>query len=165
MKQVSDLIREHSLFQGMAEDDIAFIAGCAQLRRFNSGDYLARESEPADHFYLLLKGRVVIEAHHSHQRPTPLLTLGSQDVVGWSWLFPPYMCYFDARCLEPVRSIELDGRCLRDKCDADPRLGYDMMKRISQVMIQRLRAANLQLLDLYGEACAGAGTAPDRHTL
>ncbi len=102
MKSVADFIGEHSLFEGMAGKDVEFLAGCGRLKRFDSGHYLARENEPADYFYLLLEGRVVIEAHQSHQRPVPLVTLGPQDLVCWSWLFPPYVCYFDSGDLQAL---------------------------------------------------------------
>ena len=77
-------------------------------------------------------------------------TVGEGDVLGWSWLIPPYHWHFDARAVEPTRAIALDGRCLRGKCDADHELGYELMKRFAQVIEQRLEATRWQLLDVYG---------------
>jgi CRP/FNR family transcriptional regulator, cyclic AMP receptor protein len=77
-------------------------------------------------------------------------TLGVGEVLGWSWLFPPYRWLFDARTIELTRAIALDGKCLRAKCDEDHHLGYEMVKRFAQVIIERLQASRLQLLDVYG---------------
>lgn len=78
-------------------------------------------------------------------------TLSAGDVLGWSWLFPPYHTHFGARAIEPIRALSLDAKCLRNKCEEDHDLGYEFMKRFSEVVIQRLQATRLQLLDVYGE--------------
>jgi hypothetical protein len=77
-------------------------------------------------------------------------------VVGWSWLIPPYTWLFDARAVEPTGAVSFDGLCLRGKCEEDPRLGYELMKLVSQVMFSRLVAARVRLLDLYGDTNAVA---------
>ena len=71
-----------------------------------------------------------------------------------SWLFPPYRWQFDGRAVEPIRAIRLDGACLRGKCEADPRLGFELMKRFAAIMQRRMRSARLRLVDLYGGARA-----------
>ncbi|MCC6792080.1 MAG: Crp/Fnr family transcriptional regulator, partial [Thermomicrobiales bacterium] len=73
-------------------------------------------------------------------------TLGPGDILGWSWLFPPYRWHFDARVLTPTSTLEFNGACLRQQCDDDPALGYDIMKRVAQTMIERLQASRLQLM-------------------
>jgi CRP/FNR family cyclic AMP-dependent transcriptional regulator len=72
--------------------------------------------------------------------------------VGWSWLFPPYKAHFDARALTLVRALSLDGACLRQKCDVDPALGYDLVRRFAAVAVRRLESTRVQLLDLYGQS-------------
>ena len=129
---------------------LTLITGCAKNVRFPEGAVLAREGQPADEFFLIREGRVAIGM------PTPrggchiIETLDAGDVVGWSWLLPPHVWHFDVTAVTPVRALSMDGRCLRNKCDADTRLGYDLMKRFSRVMVERLAATRLQLLDLYG---------------
>ena len=81
-------------------------------------------------------------------------TLGEGEVLGWSWLVAPYRWRFDARVVEAVRAIALDGKCLRGRSEEDHDLGYELMKRFAQVMEQRLQAARLQLLDVYGSGPA-----------
>jgi CRP-like cAMP-binding protein len=79
-------------------------------------------------------------------------TVDAGDVVGWSWLFRPFRWHFDARALDPVRAIALDGACLRGKCDQDHTLGYELLNRFSPVLLERLQATQLQLIDVYGGA-------------
>jgi len=155
VKKVEQFVREHSLFEGMDPSQVTFIAGCGRLRRFAKGDYLTRENDPADAFYLLLEGRAVIETHRHNEPPTPLLTLGENDVVGWSWLIPPYRSQFDARALSDLRTVELDGRCIRNKCETDQQMGYQLLKRLSSVLVSRIHGARLQLLDIYGGKSLG----------
>lgn len=156
MITVADFIRQHSFFAGLEPQHVDFIAGCGKLRRFKANEYLGRENEPADYFYLLLEGRAVIETHQNSQPTVPLLTLGEQEVVGWSWLFPPYRWHFDARAISALRTVEMDGRCLRDKCEQDAKLGFDLMRRLAMVMMSRLHAARFQLLDVYAAAPANS---------
>jgi CRP-like cAMP-binding protein len=77
-------------------------------------------------------------------------TLDPGEVVGWSWLFPPHRWHFDARALSLVRATIFDGACLRGKCEADPQLGYDLMSRFAQVVVERLQQTRQRLLDVYG---------------
>ena len=86
--------------------------------------------------------------------PVVIETLHDGDVVGWSWLFPPYRWQFDARALEPSRAIAFDGACLRGKCEADHELGYELMRRFAGSIIERLQATRLRLLDVYGSRVA-----------
>ncbi len=161
MKSVAQFVREHSLFEGMDAGQVDFIAGCGQLQRSAVGNYLTRENDPADCFYLLLEGRVAIETHRPNQPAVPLLTLNANDVVGWAWLIPPYRYQFDARAVTPLRTVRLDARCIRDKCETDPTLGYELLKRLSAVMLSRLQCARIQLLDLYANPSTG-GKVPSR---
>ena len=77
-------------------------------------------------------------------------TVDEGDVVGWSWLVPPYRWFFDARAVTEVSAVSVDAGCLREKCDEDPALGYALMQRVAQVMYQRLQSARIRMLDLYG---------------
>jgi CRP-like cAMP-binding protein len=77
-------------------------------------------------------------------------TVGPGELLGWSWLMPPYRWHFDARALEQTRALSFDGTCIRNKCETDHRLGYELMKRLAYVFTQRLEASRLQLLDVYG---------------
>lgn len=156
MKTIAELLAEHAFFQGLPEQDRAFIAGCGENRVYREGDYLAREGAPADYFFLIRTGRVAVETFLPNHGALCLQTLNGGDIFGWSWLFPPYQWTFDARALETVHSIRLDGRCLREKCESEPALGFELLKRFARITTDRLRETRIQLLDLYGEGPARA---------
>lgn len=149
---IDDLISHHPFFQGLAPETLKLIAGCGTNVKFESGEYLAKDGEDANRFYAIRHGKVAIELYSAAQGPLVLQTVGENEILGWSWLFPPYKWRFDARATEGVRATSFDGACLRKKCDADPALGYELMKRLAYLVSQRLEAARLQLLDLYGPA-------------
>ncbi|MFA5891103.1 MAG: cyclic nucleotide-binding domain-containing protein [Actinomycetota bacterium] len=140
----------HEFFQGFDQPTLEFIAGCAQTAHFEPGEYLAREGQPADRFYVIRLGTVALEVFAPERGALILDTLDEHDVLGVSWIFPPYRWQFDARAVDLVRAIALDGACLRAKCDEDPHLGYEFMKRFAGIMARRMQSARLRLLDLYG---------------
>ena len=149
---IPDLLRHHPFFAGLDEAALAFIAGCCANVRFEASQHVFREGEPADAFYVVRAGRVAIEVVAPARGGLVIDSVGAGEVLGFSWLFPPYRCQFDARALEPVRAVSVDAICLRAKCDEDPGLGYVLMQRIAGVMRQRLQSARLRLLDLYAPA-------------
>lgn len=151
MKSIVQLLHEHRFFKGMADGDVNFIGGCGENRIYNAGDYIARENAPADHFFVIREGRVAVETYLPNFGALCVQTLQDGDIFGWSWLFPPYLWTFDARAVDTVHTIRLDGKCLREKCEEDPRLGYELMKRFARIVTERLQATRLQLLDIYGQ--------------
>lgn len=144
------IVKEHPFFAGIEEGFCKLLCGCAKNVRFEAGQYLFHESDPANEFYLIRHGRVSLELHAPERGPVTFQTLGSGEVVGVSWLIPPYRWTYDAKALELVRAIAMDATCLRRKCETDHDLGYEMMKRFMPVLIQRLQATRLQILDVYG---------------
>jgi CRP-like cAMP-binding protein len=150
METIDSLLARHPFFQGLSQADLTFIAGCASNVHFEPGEYLFREGAAADRFYAIREGKVAIEIFDPNRGSATLQTAAEGEMVGWSWLFPPYRWQFDARAVAPVRATAFDGVCLRRKCEDDPRLGYELMKRLAQMVSRRLEAARLQLLDIYG---------------
>lgn len=152
MRSIEDLVAELPAFAGLDAAQRELIAGCGANRVFEAGEHLAREGDAADAFFVIRHGRVALELAAPPKGALMIATLGEGAVVGWSWLFPPYRWSFDARALEQVRAVAFDGACLRGKCDADHELGYELMRRFAGVMLDRLQATRLQLLDVYGGA-------------
>jgi CRP-like cAMP-binding protein len=150
METLERLLAEHPFFQDMEDRFIRQLVGCASNARFEAGQYLFRQGEIADHFYLLRKGHMAIEIHAQERGAIILQTLGAGDIVGWSWLVPPHRWLFDGRAVETVRAVALDGACLRQKCDEDHDLGYALLKRFSAIIAKRLEAARLQLINIHG---------------
>ncbi len=151
MKGIDEILGEHPFFAGLAPEHRQFIAGCARNHRFDAGEYLLKEGSPADEFFLIRHGRVALQISAPGREPVTVTTLNAGDIVGASWLAPPYRWTFDARALELTRAIGMDAACLRGKCEQDHHLGYDMMKRFVPILISRLQATRLQVLDVYGK--------------
>jgi len=143
------ILGRHPFFADLDPAQLATLVGCARNVRFEPGEYLFREGEAADCFYMLRFGRVAVEIATPGAGGVTLETVDAGDVLGWSWLFPPYKWHFDARATSLVRALALDGVCLRGKCGQDAPLGLALMTRFARVAIQRLEATQIQLLDLY----------------
>ena len=142
-------LAQHPFFEGLPQPHLELLTGCATNVVFKPGEYILREGTPADHFYIIRQGRVAIETNIPNRGPVVVESLEKGDILGWSWLFPPYRWHFDGRALELTRALALDGACLRGKIEGDHNLGYDFFKRFSQVMMDRLQATRLQMLDIY----------------
>jgi CRP/FNR family cyclic AMP-dependent transcriptional regulator len=153
MKEIRDLVGEVRTFEGLAAQHLDLIAGCGRTAGFRDGELILREGDDADVFYAIREGTVALEAAATGGSVT-IETLDAGDVVGWSWLFEPRV-RFDARARGTVRAIAFDGACLRAKCEADHELGYELLRRFGAVVVERLQATRLRLLDIYG-APAGA---------
>jgi len=150
MQKLDTILSNHHFFQGLSPEYSQLIAGCASMARFDAGETIFNAGEPADHFYLVRHGTVALEIIVPGRGKIPIQTIGEHEVLGWSWLFPPYRWHFDAQAMELTRVIAFDGKCLRQKCEQDHNLGYELMKRFAEVMANRLQATRLQLLDVYG---------------
>lgn len=154
MKSIVELLEAHAFFHGLEPAQIRLIAGCGQIRHYATDAFLGREGTSADDFFVIRRGRVAIETHVPGRAAVTLETLEENEIAGWSWLFPPYRWMFDIRAVQPTSVIALDGKCLRSKCEADHELGFRLMQRFSSIMIARLQAARMQVLDVYGRGLA-----------
>jgi CRP-like cAMP-binding protein len=150
METIDALLHDIPFFAGLTDEQLELIAGCGSNQRLEAGEYLFREGEPADNFYFLRHGTVSLELFVPARGSIAVETLEAGEVIGWSWLFPPYSWHFDARAVELCRLTRFDGACLRGKCDEDHELGYALMSRFAQIVIQSLQWTQLRLVDLYG---------------
>lgn len=141
---------EHPFFAGLDESFIALAVGCAEVVVFGTGDFICHEGDVADHFYLVREGHVALQISSPGRGPATFLTIGPGEVFGVNWLAPPYRWSYDARAIEPTHALALNATCLRAKCENEPAMGYELTKRVLPVLIQRLHACRVQLLDLYG---------------
>jgi CRP-like cAMP-binding protein len=143
---VDQVIAQHPFLRGMQPEHLRILGGNAMRLEFAPGELIFREGDPANRFYLLESGKVALEARQKEQLPELIQELGQGDVLGWSWLFPPYYWHFDARALQPTTAIFFYGTRLREQCEANNELGYELMKRMTAVVIQRLQATRKLLL-------------------
>jgi CRP-like cAMP-binding protein len=152
MTTIEALLHEVPALASLDPEALATIAGCGSNVHFAADQVIFREGDPADTFYVVRGGRVAIETFVPGRGPVTIETLETGELLGWSWLFPPHRVEFDARALSEVRATAFDGACLRSKCEADPALGYALISRFAQVLIERLQWTRLRLLDVYGYA-------------
>lgn len=145
-KSIEQIIAEHPFFAGLSKESMAFLAGCAKKRRLKEDEVLFRHGGKANRFFLVLDGRVTVEVAAIEGPSLDLRNLGPGDLLGWSWLIPPYRWHFQARAEEPVEVLEFDGRAVLRRCEDDPAFGYDLLKRFSGLMSERLAAARGKMM-------------------
>jgi len=154
-EDLTEILRQHPFLHELSDEHMKTLIGCASNVRFAEGSYLVKEGQLANTFFLIRGGRVAVEVDVSGRGGLRVQTAGPGEVLGWSWLISPYRWHFSGVAVADTRAVALDGECLRRKCEADPVFGYELLKRLSQVMERRLEATRLQLLDMYAETSAG----------
>lgn len=150
-KTIKDSLRELEFFDGISDEMIEYISHCGQNHHFHRNQYLGREGEAAEHFYIIRKGKVSLQLHHHTKGTLTFRTLLPGDLAGISWIVPPYRLNFDMKAIEETSVIEFNGKCIREKCEADPKLGYLLLKKFTEMLSLRLKDTRIQLLDVYGE--------------
>lgn len=149
MENLRGIIASHPFCTGLEPDYVDLLTSCASNVRFETDFCLFREGGEANQFYLIREGKVALEVLAPRRARLVVETVAEGEVLGWSWLVPPYRWHFGARAVEPVRAIAVDGKCLRAKCKKDPQLGCVLLKRTTEIMSQRLEATRFRMLDLY----------------
>lgn len=143
----------HPFLAGMDRTQLALLIDCAMSAHFKPGEIILHEGEMANRSYLIESGRVVLESGEDFGEPVVVETIGGGDLLGWSWMFSPYVWHFTARALEPTDAIFFYGSILREYCEKSHSLGYDLFKRMARVMLRRLQTARKKMLSMhaYGE--------------
>jgi len=147
---MEELLGSYPFFAGLSADAVRLMARCASNVHFPADDYIFTEGELANRFYVIRRGRVTLQIHSPARGDLVIDSMDDGEVLGWSWLVSPYKYFCDARAVTPVSATALDAACLRGKAEADPELGYQLLKRVTTVMYQRLQSTRVRLLDLYG---------------
>ncbi|MGE5208634.1 MAG: Crp/Fnr family transcriptional regulator [Alphaproteobacteria bacterium] len=133
----------------MNPTQLTLLTDCAVARHFDADQVILREGEFANGFYLIETGKVALESKVGFGQSILLQTIGAGDMLGWSWMFPPYVWQFSARTVEPTTTLFFYAAILRDYCEKDHSLGFELLKRISAVMVTRLRASHDQMVSLH----------------
>ena len=151
----------HPFLAGLSKTEFALLTDCAMVVRFGRGQVIFREGDPANRFYLIEIGRVVLESDAGNGARVIVDQIGSGELLGWSWMFPPYTWHFTARAEEPTVAIFFYGTMLREYCERNHSLGYELFKRMSAVMVKRLQAARLKIRQRHscGNHCLSHSTA------
>jgi CRP/FNR family transcriptional regulator, cyclic AMP receptor protein len=148
-QSIENFIFQHPFLKGMTQAQLQTLADCAMQAHFAANEIVFKTGDPANRFYLIQQGTVALESSNNHERRL-IQTIGAGDVLGWSWLFPPYLWQFDARSLEATDAVFVYGTRLREECESAHDLGYELFKRMTEVMLSRLQATRHQLLKSEG---------------
>lgn len=159
MKEIAELLQEHTVTKGLDSQILDLIAGCAHNTVFEAQQSIFQHGELADEFYLLRHGKVALELYTPGRGALTFLTLSTGEMLGASWLVAPYRWTYDARAVEMTRAIAFDAKCLRDKCESDPHIGYELMKRFVPILLSRMQTARLQSADVFGSESQWQDTA------
>ena len=148
---MSDRLRNHRVARDFDSASLSVLESCSLGEvTWKKGDCILATGDEATRCYLLTVGDVFIETTPPGRSATLLQTIHGGDVLGWSWVIPPYRWAFDACAATDVTAIALDAAKLLAAAEADPRFGYTLMKRLFTLVTDRLQATRLQLMDLYG---------------
>ncbi len=147
MQAIEPIISGHPFLKGLSPEHLEILADCAMQTQFEPNQVVFREGEVANRFYLILEGKVALESSAKEGAVISIETIGPAEVLGWSWLFPPYYWHFDARALVPTKAIFFYGTRLRERCEEDHDLGYELIRRTAQVLMRRLQSTRRELLD------------------
>jgi CRP-like cAMP-binding protein len=145
-QSAENIVKKHPFLEGMSPHQLRLLSDCAMRTHFSRDELIFQEGDPANRFYLIQNGRVALESHVKDLGNVPIQIIGAGDLLGWSWLFPPYVWHFNARALQPVEAVFLYATPLREECESDHELGYELMKRMAEVMVRRLQATRWKLL-------------------
>jgi CRP/FNR family transcriptional regulator, cyclic AMP receptor protein len=143
-------VADHPFFRGIDPELAQMATQLATQRRFDTGELIVRDGDPADWFYLIFHGKVSLEVATSEKPRLTIQTVGPGEVLGWSWLVPPYLWRLDARALKPTQALGIDAAAFRTLLTAYPERGFQVLMRLLPIIAQRLENTQIQLLDVHG---------------
>lgn len=148
MENIKSVLESHPFFKELKQGHLDVLAGCASYVNFKAGEAIFREKQEVGSFCLIQEGLVALKVRQV-SKFIIIETLQENDLLGWSWLFPPYQAHFDCLATKDTSVIAFDAKCLREECEKDHDLGYEIMKRIIRVVAHRLDVTMIQLLNIY----------------
>ena len=154
METVRDMLATQPFLAGLSKEQRDKLLPWARKATFPTGARIFEEGRGADRFWIVREGRVSLETQVPGRGAVVVESLGRGAVLGWSWLFPPYRWHFSAAAGEVTLALEFDGAAVRELCQRDPALGYDLAMRFTEVVVDRLQSTRLRLLDLYARPSA-----------
>ena len=149
MTTTRELISGHPFLETLAPEYLTALSTWARRSPIPAGGHLFTEGGRADRFWLIRDGHVALDTHIPGRGTVVIETLGPGAVLGWSWMFPPYAWHFGATAVEPTLTIEFSAPDVRRICAENPALGYELTHRFASVVVDRLQATRIRLLDLY----------------
>lgn len=147
--EMATRIAAHPFTAGMNHEQLALLSDCAMPAHFQKGEIIMSEGETANRFYLIERGKVALLSNALAGEPVAIDMIGKGDLLGWSWIFPPHVWHFTAQALENTDAIFFYGTILRQYCERDHSLGYELFKRMTPVMLKRLQGAREKMLAIH----------------
>lgn len=144
---IKEQLAKQKFFDGLDENYLDFLAENAEIRSLREDEVLFRHGKRADSFYLVTKGRISLEVAAIEGPPLELQGMQAGAIIGWSWLIAPYEWHFQARAEEPSEVIRFDGDAVFQRCEDDADFGYEMLKRFSGLMSERLSFARRKMME------------------
>jgi CRP/FNR family cyclic AMP-dependent transcriptional regulator len=151
MNDPGDFVSNHGFAAGFGEASVRLLKECAVAVRFQREQAIFKEGAVADQFYLITSGCVALEAFVPRRGPMTIQTINAGEALGWSWLFPPYRWHFSATAVEPTEAIGFDASALRERMLRNAELGRDVAMRVGELMLERLQATRVRLLEAYDD--------------
>ena len=146
MKVTAPTLAAHPFLHGVSPDHLAMLARAASDVTVPAGHRFFADGGHAACFWLIQSGHVTVDVDVPGQGPVPIDTIGIGQLVGWSWLFPPFIWAFGAVAASPVETFEFDARTVRAWCASDPALGYEVTRRVAEVLTKRLKSTRSRLI-------------------
>ena len=116
---------------------------------FAAGTRIFRQGRRADCFWVITHGTVQLELRIPGRRAEVVETLRSGELLGWGWMFPPYVWQFTAVATTPVEALQFDGVAVRRLCEENAETGLAVTRFVADTVVRRLRNAHARLIDAY----------------
>jgi CRP-like cAMP-binding protein len=147
---IADRVLRHPFFAGIDPTLVHSMISKAEERSYDVGEMLVREGRAAEEFYLVLEGKIALEIGAADHPGITVETIERGEILGWSWLVPPYRWRFDARAVKPTKVIAINAASARYALAAHPAFGYEFLMKFLPVVAERLENTRVQLLDIHG---------------
>jgi CRP/FNR family cyclic AMP-dependent transcriptional regulator len=151
----AEYLSAHEFFSGFSDDVLNFLCQCSSTHSLKNGQILFRHGENADKFYVVRQGRLSIQIPAIMGPPLEIQSLGKDQVLGWSWLIPPYKWSFQAKAEADAELLMFDGKLILARCEQEPAFGYALLKKFAALMSLRLDAARRKMMDEWNPAGFG----------
>lgn len=141
--------------QGMRPGQLDALADAASEVVFPAGHRIFDEGDYADHFWLIQSGYVVLDVQVPGEGLAIIGKVGIGELLGWSWLLPPYQWSLGAVCATEVKAFEFNAQAIRERCGADPAFRDALTQRLFPVLTGRLMNTKTCLVSRSTESRSG----------